>query len=265
MSPLRLAKTRAFPSGGIRPQPAAPAGVRLDNEPPLEHKYGSHSHFDGQLIFATRGVLIVDVGGTRWIAPQLRAIWVPPRVVHALRYRVEVELCSVYFGPALSARAPDHVCAVAVSPLLRELAQRANGSLELGDSRDGALATLIADEFHVLSQTPLSLPVPTDRRLAKLCEKLQREPHCDLPLDALAREIAISPRHLARRFRNETGMSVAAWRQQLRLSLSLVLLAEGASVTQAAHHVGYKSATTYASTFKRAFGVPPSQYFGNTP
>ena len=55
-------------------------------------------------------------------------------------------------------------------------------------------------------------------------------------------------------------MSVAAWRQQLRLSMSLALLASGMPVTQAAHQVGYRSPTTYAATFKRAFGVTPSQY-----
>ncbi|MDI9682917.1 helix-turn-helix transcriptional regulator, partial [Burkholderia cenocepacia] len=85
--------------------------------------------------------------------------------------------------------------------------------------------------------------------------RLQREPHCELPLDTLARDAALSARHLARLFRSETGMSVAAWRQQLRLSMSLALLASGMPVTQAAHQVGYRSPTTYAATFKRAFGV----------
>ncbi|WP_323117927.1 AraC family transcriptional regulator [Burkholderia alba] len=254
------AAARAFSAGGIRPAPAPrPPAARVACQ--LPHEYAPHAHLHGQLLFTTRGVLVLDVEGKRWIAPPLRALWIPPRVVHAMRLPDDVQLCSFYCGPALCARMPSTLCAMAVSPLLRELTARVTNLLDYSCDDGDALAQLIADELRVQAQMPLALPMPVDRRLRKLCERLQREPHCELPLDELAREVALSPRHLARLFRSETGMSVAAWRQQLRLSMSLVLLAGGMPVTQAAHQVGYRSPTTYAATFKRTFGVAPSQYF----
>jgi AraC-like DNA-binding protein len=260
-SPAQLASARTFTFGGIRPSvPSSVPDTHASQAFKLE--YEAHAHLHGQLLFARTGVLVLDVAGTRWIAPPMRAIWMPPQVVHALRVPSDVELHSLFFDTALCASLPSHVCAVHVSPLLRELAPRVpNGMLEAGDAGTNSLASLITRELLVLSQTPLSLPMPADRRLVKLCERLHREPHCEQSLDTLARDAALSPRHLARLFRSETGMSVAAWRRQLRLAMSLVLLASGTPVTHAANQVGYRSATTYAATFKRAFGVPPSQYF----
>ncbi|KAF1027638.1 MAG: HTH-type transcriptional regulator NimR [Burkholderia plantarii] len=253
---------RVFPAGGIRAigRARVPA-ARWDYAFPLE--YAPHAHHYGQLLFTTRGVLVLDVEGKRWIAPPLRAVWIPPRIVHAIRASDDVQLSSLYLGSVLGAPLPAQLCAMTVSPLLRELATRITPLPECDDAHD-PLARLFADELHLQVQTPLSLPMPSDRRLVKLCERLQREPHCEQPLDVLAGDVALSPRHLARLFRGETGMSVAAWRQQLRLSMSLVLLATGTSVTQAAYQVGYRSPTTYAATFKRAFGVAPSQYFATT-
>jgi AraC-like DNA-binding protein len=260
-SPERLAPARTFAFAGIRP--SVSGSVARTRAPQVfETEYEAHAHTYGQLLFARSGVLVLDVAGTRWIAPPMRAIWIPPQVVHALRVVGNTELCSLYFGATLCVSLPWQVCAVKVSPLLRELAPRVYDEiLDSGTPGENACAVLIAQELQMLSQTPLSLPMPEDRRLVKLCERLQREPHCEQPLDSLARDVALSPRHLARLFRSETGMSVAAWRQQLRMSMSLVLLASGGRVTQAAHQVGYRSATTYAATFRRTFGVSPSQYF----
>ncbi|WP_175822779.1 helix-turn-helix transcriptional regulator [Burkholderia sp. BCC0419] len=253
---LARAGARAFAFGGIRAiePPCASAPARA-----LAHEYAPHAHQAGQLLFTTRGVLVLDVEGQRWITPPLRAIWIPARTVHAMRVADDVQLYSLYLGDALSARLPATLCAMTVSPLLRALATRVSHPFDCSIDHD-PLARLFADELSELAQTPLTLPLPRDRRLLKLCERLQREPHCELPLDTLARDAALSARHLARLFRSETGMSVAAWRQQLRLSMSLALLASGMPVTQAAHQVGYRSPTTYAATFKRAFGVTPSQY-----
>ncbi|WLE62993.1 helix-turn-helix transcriptional regulator [Burkholderia plantarii] len=249
----------AFPAGGIRAiaTPRAPgAGAGL----PVAIEYAPHAHAYGQLLFTTRGVLVIDIDGRCWIVPPLRAIWIPPRTVHAIRALGDVRICALYVGATLGARLPAQLSAMAVSPLLRELASRVDAPLDCERAHD-PVARLCIDELQQQAQLPLSLPMPRDRRLLKLCERLQREPYCDLPLDTLASDVALSTRHLARLFRQATGMSVAAWRQQLRLSMSLALLADGMPVTQVAHQVGYRSPTTYAATFKRAFGVAPSQYF----
>ena len=67
-------------------------------------------------------------------------------------------------------------------------------------------------------------------------------------------------RTFTRAFKQETGMGLAVWRQQVRLMEALSRLASGESVTQVAFEVGYDSPSGFSAMFRRAFGVPPSQY-----
>ena len=71
----------------------------------------------------------------------------------------------------------------------------------------------------------------------------------------------MSRRTLTRLFRQQTGMSVAAWRQQVRLLEALSLLAMGRPVTTVAYDVGYDSPSSFTAMFHKVFGVAPSQYF----
>jgi len=42
-----------------------------------------HYHLEGQLLFATRGVLLVETGERRWVIPPQRALWLPPLQEHS--------------------------------------------------------------------------------------------------------------------------------------------------------------------------------------
>jgi len=59
---------------------------------------------------------------------------------------------------------------------------------------------------------------------------------------SLDKRAGASVRTLERLFKDETGLSFGAWRQRARLLQSLVLLADGANVTQAAFAVGARPA-----------------------
>ena len=74
-------------------------------------------------------------------------------------------------------------------------------------------------------------------------------------------EAGASERTLARLFRSETGMTFAAWRQQLRLIRALELLAEGTAVTEVALAVGFDSPSSFIAMFRRSLGTTPSRYF----
>src|SRR5688572_33364705 len=42
-----------------------------------------HHHIEGQLLFATRGVMLVETEGNRWVIPPQRALWLPPLQIHS--------------------------------------------------------------------------------------------------------------------------------------------------------------------------------------
>jgi AraC-like DNA-binding protein len=71
----------------------------------------------------------------------------------------------------------------------------------------------------------------------------------------------MSRRTFTRIFRSETGVTFATWRQNVRLIEAMSRLSTGQSVTAVALDVGYNSPSAFTAMFRRAFGVPPRQYF----
>ena len=82
-----------------------------------------------------------------------------------------------------------------------------------------------------------------------------------LSLGAVAREVHVSPFHLTRRFRARTGRSLHQYRNEIRLRRSLQLVCDGfrADIGHAAVAVGYSSHSHFCTSFRRAFGLPPSR------
>jgi hypothetical protein len=59
--------------------------------------------------------------------------------------------------------------------------------------------------------------MPNDPRIARVCRQILLDPARDDKLDDWAATACMSRRTLTRLFRQETGMSLAAWRQHVRL------------------------------------------------
>jgi AraC-like DNA-binding protein len=106
-----------------------------------------------------------------------------------------------------------------------------------------------------------SLPRPRSERARKLADYFAARPNDGRSVELIAAEVGgASLRTFERSFVEETGLSLAAWRRQSRLLTSLSLLAEGRSVGEVAHAVGYDTAAAFSTAFKQCFGVSPSSY-----
>ncbi|MBG3878498.1 helix-turn-helix domain-containing protein, partial [Desulfovibrio oxamicus] len=83
----------------------------------------------------------------------------------------------------------------------------------------------------------------------------------DLGVERLAGQAHMSPRHFARVFPQETGMSPARYVEQLRLDRARELLESGESHMQTvAAAAGFGSEERLRRAFQRRMGVTPSQY-----
>src|SRR5690606_36472296 len=107
-------------------------------------------------------------------------------------------------------------------------------------SPNGRLMSLIVDEVAQLERRPLSLKLPTDKRLARLCRLLIAEPGNTEPIAALGRRVGLSERSVIRLFPQETGLSLHRWRQQVRLMRAFALAEQGFTVGQLADQLGYR-------------------------
>lgn len=78
-------------------------------------------------------------------------------------------------------------------------------------------------------------------------------------LAQLGKQLGVSPFHLARTFRAQTGFTLHQFRTQLRLRRALVELdREGRNLTRLAFDLGFASHSHFTDTFRREFGLPPS-------
>jgi AraC-like DNA-binding protein len=173
-----------------------------------------------------------------------------------------VEMQNLYFDTTVFPDMPDRCRVVAISSLMRSLMAEAV-TLPVKYEREGrsaAIMTLIGYEVGRLRELPLSLPLPTDKALARLCLKFSASPKATAKIDDWARALHLTRRTFTRLFRRETGLSFVEWRQQACILAALPKLTAGASVTQTAADLGYDNPAAFSTLFKRTLSVGPREY-----
>jgi AraC-like DNA-binding protein len=239
-----------------------PITALVDEYPP-DYVTTCHSHTRAQLLYASTGVMAVVTDHGAFVVPPQRAVWIPNGVRHEMTSRGAVALRTLYVDPRCNVRLPTTCRVIEVSALMRALILEAvTLPLEYDlDGRDGLVMALLLDEIATVPSVPLSAPMPTDERIAQVCRAMFKEPARERSIEELARAARMSVRTFRRRFSSQTGMSVAAWRQHVRLLEALSRLAIGRSVTEVALQVGYHTPSAFTAMFRRAFGTTPSKYF----
>jgi len=77
---------------------------------------------------------------------------------------------------------------------------------------------------------------------------------------SLANRMALSPRHFARLFRSEVGMTPAAWIELSRIAAARRMLEEGKPPKEVAVRCGFMGVDTLRRSFARHVGVTPAEY-----
>ena len=114
---------------------------------------------------------------------------------------------------------------------------------------------------HVLGNVATKRSRPRHARLAEEAKELLAHTFREsLPLHELAACLHVSPFHLARVFRRETGFGLHEYRLQLRLRIALERLPARGRLTQLALELGFASHSHFTDTFRREFGVTPHEF-----
>jgi transcriptional regulator GlxA family with amidase domain len=86
-------------------------------------------------------------------------------------------------------------------------------------------------------------------------------PAADHSVASLAKRMELSPRHFARLFRSEVGITPAAWVEAVRVTAARRLLEDGqVTPKQVAALCGFADADTLRRAFARHVGVTPADY-----
>jgi AraC-like DNA-binding protein/mannose-6-phosphate isomerase-like protein (cupin superfamily) len=258
--PSLASKPQRGPSAAAQAANRVPRPVAaLARSDPAGTQIAPHLHARDQFIYAIRGVMTIRANGFIWTIPPSHGMWMPAHTVHQIHMDTEVEMRTLYLQPGTVAGLGEGCQVLAVTPLLRELILRAMTvpPRYALDSADARLMALIVDEVGRLEARPLSLKLPADKRLARLCGLLIADPGHAASIAELGRQVGLSERSVIRLFPQETGLSLHRWRQQARLMRAFALSDQGMNIGQLADELGYASASAFGKMFAKQFGQAP--------
>jgi AraC-like DNA-binding protein len=221
------------------------------------HVVAAHAHSWPQLLYASSGILTVRTAKGTWIVPPQRAVWLPPDCVHETRMLTDVRFNSLYLQR--SKQWSQYDCEVVeISPLFRELILTALkiGSDQHLTKREDLIVRLIVEELTIAKRGAWPIPLPQDRRLLSLCQRILEQPSLGGTLDQLASEIGSSPKTIARLFDRELGMSFRKWREQVQVANAVAHLVQGMPIKVVASLLGY-TPSAFSVMMRRNAGTTP--------
>jgi AraC-like DNA-binding protein len=235
--------------------------VAMSNEYPSGYVDPMHSHARAQLSLAKSGVLSFTMNDASYLLPSNRAIWIPAGMPHSARFRGKVVGLTAYIEPDVSGSLARPKI-FAASPLVRALIEEVT-TFEHAydvDGREGRVVQLLLEEVARAPEATMRVPMPQDSRLRRVCDTILADPSISSDLDGCAQIAGMGRRTFTRLFKQQLGMGLAIWRQQVRIMEAVTLLSAGHSITTVAFEVGYESASAFTAMFHRTVGAPPSSY-----
>ena len=115
------------------------------------------------------------------------------------------------------------------------------------------------------SQSQFSVPLwsaqPPSDVMREVVQAIHLDPGARHGIEDLASLAGLSPRHLQRRFTQETGLPPATYVERVRVEAAQRALAEGNDpLATIARRFGFGTAETLRRTFHRLVGIAPSEY-----
>ncbi|WP_246333326.1 AraC family transcriptional regulator [Aureimonas mangrovi] len=106
----------------------------------------------------------------------------------------------------------------------------------------------------------LALPESNTERIVRAIYLLRRNFARTMRVEQLASEARMSPSSFHQHFKAMTSMTPLQFQKQLRLlEARRLMIADAASVSEAAYQVGYESASQFSREYSRTFGIAPKR------
>jgi AraC-like DNA-binding protein len=96
---------------------------------------------------------------------------------------------------------------------------------------------------------------PPDARVMELIAWARQAMDRPIALADAARRVGLSTGRTSHLFVEQTGLAFRTYLLWLRMTRAVELYAAGASLTEAAHQVGFSDSAHFSRTFRRMFGV----------
>jgi transcriptional regulator GlxA family with amidase domain len=214
---------------------------------PTTRRYGSVC--SGAFLLGASGLLDGRRVTTHWaVAEQLAASF--PETI------VEPDALFLRDGPVRTAAGVtaglDLALALVEEDLGQEIARRVAAQLVMYFRRPGGQM-----QFSRRGEAALA----GRAALQELQRYVTTHPNKDHRVPRLAKRVGLSPRHFARLFRAEIGISPAVWVETARVEAARMRLEDGrATPKQVAAACGFANTDVFRNAFRRRLGVTPAHY-----
>lgn len=222
----------------------------------------NHTHRWHQIIFPVTGLLQSKVNNESVILPHNSLLFVPAYTEHSSIAVTATTFLALYLNPSHYQEYDALPKSCLVTPFLKALILLFFSPDELPKNEEAIthLLRVLRDQIASAKKYDIPLLIPKDKRLLAIFTHLTHHPDCHFTLKMWASRVGASERTLSRLFAKEFQQSFSLWRQNIRLVLSLKLLASSLSVHHVALTLGYASDSAYIHAFKHCFGKTPNQY-----
>jgi transcriptional regulator GlxA family with amidase domain len=214
---------------------------------PRARRYGSVC--SGAFLLAATGLIDGRRVTTHWAVAQQLALHYPS-------VTVDEDAIHVRDGPLRTAAGVtaglDLALALVEEDLGRDVAMKVASQLVMYFKRSGGQ----------MQFSRKGVAAPAGRSALQEVQRwVAANPAADHSVAALAKRADLSPRHFARLFRNEVGITPASWIETTRVTVARRLLEGGQhSPKQVAARCGFADADTLRRAFARRVGVTPTEY-----
>jgi AraC family transcriptional regulator len=146
----------------------------------------------------------------------------------------------------------------AIEPLLTQLRQTPHK-----DFSCEMASQWMQSVFKGLIEVQPSLP-GMDVRIYHGLKLLNETPNHLISVTAVANAVGLSPGRFAHLFRAQVGLPVRRYLLWMRVRSAINFLSNNNSLTEAAHNSGFADSAHLSRTFRKMFGIAPSEIFQNS-
>ncbi|WP_119328153.1 AraC family transcriptional regulator [Cysteiniphilum halobium] len=223
-----------------------------------------HYHDKAQLTFMEKGVMQIQIGKSVYLIPENYALYIPKLVAHTSIKETGAKPIHIFFdiNESMCNKKFADVIFIAPTELLKQLIFKLD-TVDFHSSDYKPYYDLIYPEILAsTADNPHLLTASNHPKLLKVIEYISTHlgEHLDLPL--LAELVYITPRHLSRIFKAETGLSFSDWTSHYKMLMALTILPVKKSTTLVAQELGYDSDSAFIYMFKKRMnGKVPSDFY----
>jgi AraC-like DNA-binding protein len=218
------------------------------------------------LLCASAGTLRLEAQGQAWLLPPARAALIEAGQPIRVSIPRPVTTASVLFDTGFVPSPPAPLTVFDLNPLARALLSECRTWGESDEPLTVYAETLFAALAAVawrLARQPSPVVVPAGRspELRRALELTEQRLGDEIRFEDVALDIGLTPRSLARRFAEETGMTWRAALRRMRVLRAIEeLAADDTPVTTIALKVGYTSLSAFNAAFRDLTGHTPTDF-----